>query len=84
VEELAHSAKPANTVASPLVLPDQCYDARTRYGGHSSTLAMQSELTGIDIDTHDGEPCLKRHIVGIGYDFATASARATYRHCIHQ
>ena len=45
---------------------------------------MQSELTGMDIDTHDGDPRLERHIVGIGYDFATANARATLQHRIHQ
>jgi hypothetical protein len=85
VEEIALSAKPANMVASPLASPDQCYDAHTRYVGRSWTLAMQSELTGMDIDTHaDGDPRLERHIVGIGYDFATASARATNQHRIHQ
>jgi hypothetical protein len=47
-------------------------------------LAMQSELTGMDIDIHDGDPCLERHIMGIGYHFAIASALATYQHCIHQ
>jgi hypothetical protein len=41
---------------------------------------MQSELTGMGIDTHDGDPHLERHIMGIGYDFATASAQATFRH----
>jgi hypothetical protein len=84
VEELAHFPMPAGTRESLQASPDQCYVAHTRYAGHSSKLAAQSEPTEMDIDTRDDDPHLERHSVGIGYGFATASAQAIYQRRIHQ